>query len=105
MARNSLDYLFDLSMKGVLKENLLLSTHSEPSNGGFWMMTPHEGDWKRVVEIIGAKEKLGRTLPYPQWDEIQGWGHSFEEHGDSFQYANGSNGTKWNFHGSFADQG
>jgi hypothetical protein len=104
MARGNLDYLFDLSMKGVLKKNVVTAGKTEPANGGFFMLTPSEGARDRVMAIIFDKEKRGSNLPYPHWDEVIGWGHVFGEK-DYAEFVNGKKKDKWDFYGAFADQG
>ena len=104
MTRGSLDYLFDLSMKGVLKKNVVTAGKTEPANGGFFMLTPSKGASERVMAIILDKEKRGSDLPYPHWDEEIGWGHTFGEN-DFAEFVNGKKKDKWDFYGAFADQG
>jgi hypothetical protein len=104
MARGSLDYLFNLSIKGVLKKNIVTAGKTEPANGGFFMLTPSEGARERVMAIIFDKEKRGSNLPYPHWDEEIGWGHVFGEN-DYAEFVNGKKKDKWDFYGAFADQG
>jgi hypothetical protein len=104
MTRGSLDYLFHLSVKGVLKKNIVTAGKTEPANGGFFMLTPSERARDRVMAIIFDKEKRGSNLPYPHWDEEIGWGHTFGEN-DFAEFVNGKKKDKWNFYGAFADQG
>lgn len=105
MTRGSLDYLFDLSMRGVLKENLVFAGVTEPANGGFFMVAPKEGSTDRIHDIISEKETRGAKLPYPHWDVSVGWGHVIEA-GDRWQFINKrKNQTTWEFYGAFADQG
>jgi hypothetical protein len=104
MARGNLDYLFDLSMKGVLKKNIVTAGNIEPANGGFFMLAPSEGARDRIMAIILDKERRGATLPYPHWDEEIGWGHRFGDN-DYAEFVDGERKDKWDFYGAFADQG
>jgi hypothetical protein len=104
MARGSLDYLFDLSARGILKRNIVTAGKTEPANGGFFMVSPSDDASDRIMAIIRDKEERGKQLPYPHWDEDIGWGHKFEE-GDFARLNNGRQFNKWSFYGAFADQG
>jgi hypothetical protein len=104
MTRGNLDYLFDLSMKGVLKKNIVTAGKSEPANAGFFMLTPSKGATERIMAVIYDKEKRGSNMPYPHWDEEIGWGHVFSEN-DYAEFLNGKKTNKWDFYGAFADQG
>ena len=104
VARGSLDYLFDLSVRGVLKRNIVLVGQSEPASGGFFMVSPNENALNRIMAIIRDKEERGKKLPFPHWDEDIGWGHRFEK-GDFARVHSGRQYIKWDFYGAFADQG
>jgi hypothetical protein len=108
MALGNLDYLFDLSMKGILKENVVFAGQTEPANGGFFLVTPKEGATDRIRKIIAEKEERGSKLPYPHWDNAIGWGHALED-GDHIQLLGQKNRltgvNAWNFYGSFAVSG
>ena len=104
LARGNLDYLFDLSVRGILKRNIVTAGKTEPANGGFFMLAPTNNATDRMMAIIRDKEARGKKLPYPHWDENVGWGHEFEE-GDFARFKNGRRVDKWNFYGAFADQG
>lgn len=100
-----MDYLFELSMKGVLKENLVIAGKSEPASGGIFILAPKEGSWDRILEIIREKEARGRALPYPHWNATLGWGHALEE-GDDMEFLDPTKNNKtWLFYGAYADQG
>jgi len=104
MTRGSMDYLFDLSIQGALKENVVFAGSTEPANGGTFMIAPKEGSWDRVLDIIREKEERGAALPFPHWNETIGWGHEIEED-DYIQLLSKKKQTKWDFYGGFADQG
>jgi hypothetical protein len=104
MARGNLDYLFELSTRGVLKENVVMAGREEPANAGLFILAPHEGGYERIQELIREKEERGRALPYPHWDEDIGWGHKIEDP-DWHELITGAKGTKWDFYCSYSDQG
>lgn len=104
LARGSLDYMFELSVLGVLKKNVIMAGQREPANGGFFMVEPGEGAWERIISIIANKEERGANMPYPHWDEKKGWGHAFDEN-DYYELINNKKNNTWNFYGAFADQG
>jgi hypothetical protein len=105
MALGNLDYLFELSMKGILKENVVFAGRSEPANGGFFMVAPKEGATDHIRRIISEKEERVALLPYPHWDNAKGWGHELEE-GDYVQLVEEKKilrgADAWSFYGSFA---
>lgn len=105
MAMGNLDYLFELSVKGVLKENVVFAGTTEPANGGFFLVTPKNDSTKRIRTIIASKEERGSKLPYPHWDNAIGWGHELED-GEYIQLLNErkklTGEEAWNFYGSFA---
>lgn len=104
MATKSLDYLFTLSIEGVLKRNVILAGSSEPANGGLFLLSPSQGAMERVLQLIREKEERGAQLPYPHWDNTTGWGHPFEK-GEAYDLIYGDKGSNWAFYGAFADQG
>lgn len=104
MPVTSLDYLFDLSMNGTLRENLIVAGTMEPSNAGFFMVQPEPGDYERVHSTIQAAHSRGASLPYPHWDKRIGWGHEIVEP-DYFSYVADHKGHLWDFHCAFSDQG
>ena len=105
MAVGNLDYIFELSVAGVLKENLVFAGTTEPANGGFFMLSPKIDAEDRIHEIINGKEARGARIPYPHWDTTVGWGHEIEQD-DYWQLLNRrQKKTEWDFYGAFADQG
>jgi hypothetical protein len=103
--RGSLDYLYDLSVAGVLKNNLVLAGKTEPANGGLFMLQPTTGAVDRIRRVIREKEVRGAQLPYPHFDRTVGWGHVFEGHDYYELFNHYKKLTQWAFHGDFADQG
>lgn len=104
LPRRNIDYLAELSIAGVLKKNVVIAGRQEPANGGFFMISPREGAYERIQELIDQKNERGRKLPYPHWDPIVGWGHKFEEP-DYWEKITAVRSTRWDFHGAFVDQG
>jgi alpha-N-acetylglucosamine transferase len=104
MVRRNLDYLFDLSVTGVLKKNIIFAGHAEPANGGLFMLAPTKESQKQILNVIRNKETRCATLPYPHWDEDVGWGHVIDGT-DYYEFLRGSKQQKYNFYGAFADQG
>ena len=94
---NNLDYFFHLSTgpNAVLEENVGLAYNLEPTNGGFFMMKPGEGDYDQIAKIIEKREREGY-----HFNETIGWGHEMV-HPDGWESLKGYEGTKWNFYGSF----
>lgn len=109
MPSGNLDYIFEHSSQGRLKENVIIAGNSEPAQGGFFMLTPHKGDVDQIKQIIVEKEERGRRLPKPHFDENIGWGHVIQEP-DKWELRKGItqkklNRNKWDFYGAPADQG
>lgn len=104
----NLDYLFELSEptsgEPLLKENVVLSWNKEAANAGLFMLKPDQGDYRLIEEIIRAKEEKALQMPFPHWDEVEGWGHKIEAP-DFWRSEDGITGTNWTWHASFADQG
>ena len=105
----SLDYMFEMSepvdsKKALLQENVVISWKREPSNAGFFILRPGAGQFGKIQQVIAEKERKALEMKYPQWDEVQGWGHEIEpwEH---WRDGNGKTGVLWNWHAAFADQG
>ena len=104
MPRQNLDYLFELSMKGVFRENLVVAGHIEPANAGFFMLKPSPGDYELIQQLIHDKEVRGTELPYPHWDNVTGWGHVIEDP-DYYEFVTGEKKQLWDFYCAFSDQG
>jgi hypothetical protein len=113
----NLDYLFELSepedvtQEAILKENIILAWTLEPAHGGFFMLSPGQGEYEQVQSIIARQEEKAMTLPPPKrFDAIEGWGHVITPP-DRWQSLLGRemddnhNNTIWDWYGDFADQG
>jgi hypothetical protein len=91
MLLESLDYLFELSDRGVLRSNLVFATELVPATGHIFMLSPLDGDWEHIMEI---SEHSGEV-----WNATHGWGHRFADN-DGYDLTSGKIGTKWDFPGS-----
>ncbi len=104
----NLDYLFDLSEPEIgepmLKENVVLSWRKEAANAGFFMLKPNKDDFQLIQEVVRVKEEKALSMPFPHWDEVEGWGHKIEAP-DYWRSQDGLTGTNWTWHAVFADQG
>ena len=92
----NLDYLFELSVTGVLKKNMVISAPQSPSNGGFFMLTPEPGDLDLVQAIIREREQK-------PFDPVQGYGHAIVP--PDRWVTRKTEGTRFDFYGGNADQG
>lgn len=101
----NLDYLFDMSVNGTLKENIVIAGRSEPALGALFVLTPRAGDYEQILDIIRQREESASLLPSGQhkFDEKWGWGHIITSP-DQWRSRTEA-GTKWNFRFAFADQG
>jgi hypothetical protein len=102
----SLDYLFELSESGILKENVILAWTRAPSHGGFFLLRPNPGDYDKIEAIIRKREQKALSMPWPHFDSRQGWGHAIEPP-DYVRFFRSKNDRidKWDWYGVFAEQG
>ena len=107
MPLGNLDYLFDLSLSGTLKENVVVAGSLEPANGGFFMLRP--GLYDELQGIIRKREETSLTIEDNnkryKFDELRGWGHVIEPPDYWIARRPGQRGTNWTFHFAFSDQG
>ena len=99
---NNLDYMFELSTTSTnstttppLEENVILAYNREPSSGGFFMLSPKEGDYEEIQALIQKRNKEGY-----HFNETIGWGHQMIPP-DGWESLDGFKGSKWDFYGSF----
>jgi hypothetical protein len=107
MPIGNLDYLFDLSQTGVLKENVISSASAnDPCNAGFFMLKPEVGGWEKVLEIVRQRELSLKNATHLniRWDEVQGWGHPILPP-DSWIGKGGQPSYNWTFSFAYSDQG
>jgi hypothetical protein len=102
----NLDFLFEMSdgSNAILKENLVVAGKLEPANAGFFMVAPKKGALEEINSIIQEQEVKARSLPYPYFDPVEGWGHLIEPN-DQWETKGKLKGTNWTFWSAFADQG
>jgi lipopolysaccharide biosynthesis glycosyltransferase len=102
MPLNNLDYMFENSVgpNAKLQENVVLTYHAEPSNGGFFMLKPDKEDFLEITKIIERRESEGY-----EFNETIGWGHVITppDYWESLKLD--INQTSWTFYGAFTDQG
>mmetsp|Transcript_900 Transcript_900/g.1773 ORF Transcript_900/g.1773 Transcript_900/m.1773 type:complete len:473 (-) Transcript_900:43-1461(-) len=98
----SLDYLLELSERGVLKPNVVLAGFTEPASGGFFLLEPGPGYYKELLEIIETREAT------VGWNKTLGWGVVMDQEWRGIPLKEGQtprHSKEWTFHGDFADQG
>lgn len=111
MPIGNLDYLFELSDdnkygpgNSTLKPNLIIAGKSEPANAGFFMLTPGEGEYEQVQDIIRTRETKARALNESvKFDVLHGWGHAITEP-DEWKSRSTRRGRNWNFAFAYSDQ-
>jgi hypothetical protein len=105
----NLDYMFDLSEQGIIKENFIMASRGTPANGGFFMLRPGIGEYSQIESIIQRQQEraIANKKATPRgkvFDYVKGWGHVIQEP-DAWVTSRGKRNRLWNFYGSFADQG
>lgn len=105
MPLGNLDYLFEESIRGNLMENYVVMTETEPANGGFFMLTPHTGDWELLQTIVRKRELEAalRTDSRELFDPVEGWGHVIVP--PDYWETKTTKGTNWTFGFAYSDQG
>jgi lipopolysaccharide biosynthesis glycosyltransferase len=101
----NLDYLFHLSERGILKENMILAGNNEPSNGGFMMLRPGPGEHQKLRDIIEERDARIMATPNKTFDEVVGWGHVIQPPDYWRTRYNRKRGTFWNFTTAYGNQG
>jgi hypothetical protein len=99
----NLDYLFECSVNGTIRENLVIRGIYEPANGGFFMLQPGSDLLDQVIDTVSWREATAKELPYPHFDEIVGWGQPLALNDPWISERR--NGTNYTFLAAFADQG
>ncbi|KAG7343788.1 glycosyl transferase family 8 protein [Nitzschia inconspicua] len=105
-----MDYLFELSdpptgtTDPLLKQNLIIAWTLEPAHGGFFMLTPNEGDFQELEDIVRRREDQVHETGI-LFDEKLGWGHAIEHRGWRAAVGARTNTFLWDWHGDFVDQG
>lgn len=102
----NLDYLFDLSVSGSLRENLVIAWTLAPANGGFFMLKPEEGAHERIQQVVVDQRKHAlENLPPPHFDKCLGWGHYISEEDPWYTFQKRIRGYSWDFYAGWSDQG
>jgi hypothetical protein len=101
----NLDYIFQLSVQGVLRENMVVAWTQEPANGGFFLLTPKEGAYAFLLQIVQRQKETSQYLPLPHFDKIQGWGHAIGPNDQWHSFQRRQSGHKWSFYAAWSDQG
>jgi Alpha-N-acetylglucosamine transferase len=106
----NLDYYFFLSdpeyekLPTELKPNFIMATQGEPCNTGMFIVEPSRVAFEQYKSVVKRQHEKARTLPYPYFDFMEGWGHNFRKHGDYWESLHRKSST-WKFHASHSDQG
>jgi alpha-N-acetylglucosamine transferase len=58
-----------------LKENIILAYKTVPAAGSYFILKPGPDEYDEITAIIRRREEEAPTLPYPHFDDVQGWGH------------------------------
>lgn len=102
------------------KPNIILAQPYEAANAGVFVLSPKAGDWEALQAVIRKKEERALQLPWPHWDEREGWGHVIAPP-DYWRGTTKRNNNvtvnddndesqkpmyyPWDWHAAFADQG
>ena len=95
----NLDYLFMLSEKGILQENVLHAMYDDPVNAGLFVITPNLEHYQQIQQVI-RRVSPDHILPPPNFDPVLGWGQKVD-----YGLWNGETGQGWTFYCADADQG
>lgn len=101
----SLDYLFELSERGIFKENMGMAGHNEPVTNAFLMLRPGRGEYQQLMSILEQRDVNILTSSEMKFDEVAGWGHAIEPSDKWRSRYDVKTGRLWNFPAAFADQG
>jgi hypothetical protein len=100
----NLDYLMELSVMGVLRQNVILVGSREPAIGAFFMARPFKNALNQINVVIEKRRKSGEQYGEPFFDPVKGWGRGIEQ-SDPWENSQGTRGTNWTFFAGYADQG
>ena len=95
----NMDYMFHESFSGQLSENVAVSGSVAPATASFFLVTPQEGEFARVLEIV-HRHRCRRAT---RFNTTVGWGHVMDPNDkwESWQ----ESGHLWNFFAATSDQG
>ncbi|KAL3907793.1 MAG: hypothetical protein SGARI_003365, partial [Bacillariaceae sp.] len=89
----------------MMRPNFYVATIGEPSNAGFFILSPQPGDYEATQEIIQRQKKSTQNMTTKaKFDKINGWGHVITPP-DYYEYSDGRKGTEWTFYCAPSDQG
>mmetsp|Transcript_1545 Transcript_1545/g.2388 ORF Transcript_1545/g.2388 Transcript_1545/m.2388 type:complete len:280 (+) Transcript_1545:3-842(+) len=98
-----MDYLFDESYndEGSLSEFVTVSDSVAPFAGGFFLVTPEEGEFERIIDIV--RRHRNRKTNATIFDSRLGWGHVIAPNDPwkAWFYP----GNSWTFYAVHSDQG
>ena len=106
----NLDYYFHLSdpeyqdVPTLLKPFFFFASRGEPTNGGMFIVEPSADIYAKYKEAVRLQHETAKSLPYPYFHRVVGWGHSFLANGDQWEAMNKS-GKRWTWYGAHVDQG
>jgi hypothetical protein len=107
MPISNLDYLFELSERGVLQPTMIVAGEKEPANGGFFMLQPSPDGLETISRIIQAKvdhlKRLRTKDDVVMFDPVWGWGHTILPP-DRWE-SNSRSSYNWTFNAPHSDQG
>jgi alpha-N-acetylglucosamine transferase len=101
----NLDYLFHLSERGMLKENIVMAGGNEPAVGHFMMLRPGKDEYKHLMEIVDENERHVLATENMTFDQTLGWGHEIQPPDRWRAPYDRSTGTSWDFPAAYANQG
>ena len=92
MPLTNLDYLFHLSVQGVLKPTIVVAGYLQPANGGFVVLEPNTKDFNQLQHII-------HTMPrsFKNFDIVNGFGHKIEPPDEWETNRKRTHGRNWTF--------
>ena len=100
----NLDYLFKLSESGRLQANVLHSMYTDPVNAGVFLVSPEQGDFEAVQEILEQVSPTG-VIPPPEFNRKIGWGQAIEYASWDTTTNQTIRGDDWSFYCGNSDQG
>eukprot|EP00529_Nitzschia_sp_RCC80_P004300 CAMPEP_0113503988 /NCGR_PEP_ID=MMETSP0014_2-20120614/34474_1 /TAXON_ID=2857 /ORGANISM="Nitzschia sp." /LENGTH=964 /DNA_ID=CAMNT_0000399065 /DNA_START=141 /DNA_END=3031 /DNA_ORIENTATION=+ /assembly_acc=CAM_ASM_000159 len=105
----NLDYIFEMSLRGHLRPNVVFGLDGVPSDGSLFVLEPNQRDYDDLVQVITQHEhkmynSIEENWPFG-WNETEGWGHIIDSDDPWVARRPLTGGTKWTFFGSYADQG
>lgn len=93
----NLDYIFLLSEKGIIKDNLVVAWWYEPASGGIFMLKPEMGALNQLHSIVERQQEIVKNQSsWPPFDVVHGWGHEIKPP-DNWKTLKGGDGTNWTF--------